>query len=162
MIAAALLADLSAAGISVAAMPEGRLRIRGPQAAVNRFRPMIGESKSALLEFLAPAPDAAAIDERAALAAECVPAVYLDVWARIQVVRPVWAGADEWPGLIDAAGRFLDQWGAMAAGFGWTPEDLFGREGLIRAPGGETVRALGPEQATLTDGRTYERKVHGL
>jgi len=73
--------------------------------------------------------------------------------------------AGEWRRAIDAAGRFLNAWGAFAVEFQWTPGELFDvprhgeRCGLIWFLGGETVRALGPAHATTESGRNYLREV---
>ncbi|MBV9995537.1 MAG: hypothetical protein JO127_10015 [Caulobacteraceae bacterium] len=42
--------------------------------------------------------------------------------------RPVPRGvdADAWLAMMNAAGRFLDQWGGKAAALGWTAAELFG------------------------------------
>jgi hypothetical protein len=53
-----------------------------------------------------------------------------------------------------ATGRFLDQWGSMAAEFQWSPGDLFdvprdGRSGLAWWLQGKTVNAFGPEHACV-------------
>ena len=64
---------------------------------------------------------------------------------------------------IDAAGRFLDQWGSLAVEFGWTPGDLFdvprdgGLGGLVWFLQGETVRALGPEHAVTQGERILDK-----
>ncbi len=66
--------------------------------------------------------------------------------------------AGRWKGngleAIEGAGRFLDQWGHEAAAYGWTPEQIFGRNGLAFALRGGTVRALGRRHADLDDGRS--------
>jgi hypothetical protein len=100
-----------------------------------------------------PEPDAYTLAEREALAADRCPAEYLATWARFQLVRPRWALEGEWLEAIEGAGRFLDQWGAEAAAYGWTPEQIFGRDGLAFALRGATVRALGRRHADLDDGR---------
>jgi hypothetical protein len=48
----------------------------------------------------------AAIEERAALAADCVPPVYLDAWARRQCQRPFSVGYKDWRLAIDDGGLF--------------------------------------------------------
>jgi hypothetical protein len=45
--------------------------------------------------------------------------------ARLQVQKPVHVTVEQWRQAIDDADRFLDQWGKLAASFGWTPGDLF-------------------------------------
>jgi hypothetical protein len=109
--------------------------------------------------------DMNAIEERAALAADSVPACYLDAWARLQCQRPLYATEKAWRRAIDDAGRFLDAWGPDAATMRWTVGELFdaprdGRPGgLIWQLTGERVRALGEDRAQLSDGRTIKRCV---
>ena len=50
------------------------------------------------------AADLDAIEERAALAADCVPACYLDAWARLQCQRPLSVADAEWRLAINDAG----------------------------------------------------------
>ena len=106
--------------------------------------------------------DADAIEERAALAADSVPACYLDAWARLQCRRPLYATEEAWRQAIDDAGRFLDAWGTDAAAIRWTAGELFdapreGRSGgLVWQLKGERVIALGEDRARLSDGRTLE------
>ena len=107
--------------------------------------------------------EADAIEERAALAADCVPACYLDAWARIQCQRPLSVHPDAWRRAINDAGLFLDSWGADAAAMHWSAGELFdvpraGRPGgLVWQLNGERVKALGEDRARLTDGRTIKR-----
>ena len=72
-------------------------------------------------------PDALA--ERAAIIEEGakVPADWADGFARLAGL-PVPRGVSEaaWLAMMDAAGRFLDQWGGKAAALGWTAGELFG------------------------------------
>ena len=104
------------------------------------------------------ADDLAAIEERAALAADSVPACYLDAWARLQCQRPFSIDLDAWRRAIDDAGLFLDAWGADAAAMGWSAGELFdvpraGRPGgLVWQLEGERVDALGADHVRLTDG----------
>ena len=100
-------------------------------------------------------PDEAELEERKGIAMGSVPEPYLDAWARLQVQKP-WAVFDAgWRQAIDDAGRFLDQWGSMAAEFQWTAGDLFdvprdnGTCGLVWFLKGERVRGLGPEHAVV-------------
>ncbi|MGB8901818.1 MAG: hypothetical protein WCC90_22390 [Methylocella sp.] len=92
-----------------------------------------------------------------------VPEPYLDTWARLQCQRPFGASDQEWWQVIDAAGRFLDQWGSRAVEFGWTPGDLFDvpcdgvQGGLAWFLEGEDVRSLGPEHAVTRSGRVFDR-----
>jgi hypothetical protein len=111
------------------------------------------------------AVDIDAIEERAALAADSVPACYLDAWAGLQCQRPWSVAEHEWRQAIEDAGHFLDAWGADAATMRWTAGELFavprnGRPGgLIWHLAGERVTALGEERARLADGRTMKRSV---
>ena len=110
----------------------------------------------------APSPiaDADTIEERASLAADAVPACYLDPWARLKCQRPSSVDPESWRRTIDDAGLFLDAWGAQAAMLEWTAGDLFdvpheGRaRGLLWQLRGERVEALDATQARVTDGRT--------
>ena len=52
---------------------------------------------------------------------------------------------------------FLQEWGAMAAEFGWAPGDIFGRDGLAFWLETEIVTALGPEHAVTETGRVFAR-----
>ena len=98
------------------------------------------------------------------MAMDGVPAPYLDAWARLQYQKPMAVSAEEWRRAIEAAGRFLNAWGAFAVEFQWTPGELFDvprhgeRCGLIWFLGGETVRALGPAHATTESGRNFLRE----
>jgi hypothetical protein len=108
--------------------------------------------------------DPAAIEERAALAADRVPPVFLDAWARLNCQKPASLSEAEWRLALDDGGRFLDGWGADAATMLWTASELFdvphdGRPGgLVWQLKGERVGALGEERARLTDGRTIGRR----
>jgi hypothetical protein len=99
-----------------------------------------------------------AIEERAALAAESVPACYLDAWARLQCQRPSYAPEEAWQRAIDDAGRFLDACGDEAADAEWTPGELFdAMTGLVWRLAGERVEAIGADHVRLSDGRTILR-----
>jgi hypothetical protein len=101
---------------------------------------------------------AVAIEERAALAADRVPACYLDAWARLQCQRPLLLAEGDWRRAIDDAGRFLDAWGDEAAAIQWTPDELFNfARGLVWRLAGERVETLGADHARLGDGRIVER-----
>jgi hypothetical protein len=110
-----------------------------------------------------PIEDGDAIAERAALAADSVPARYLDAWARLQCHRPCSVDPEAWRRTIDDAGLFLDFWGAHAATLEWMAGDLFdvpraGRAGgLLWQLKGAHVEALDAAQARLSDGRTIRR-----
>jgi hypothetical protein len=110
------------------------------------------------------APDFDAIEERAVLAADCVPARYLDAWARLQCQRPFYPSLEAWRQAIEDSGLFLDAWGAEAATMRWTAGELFDvpREGtpggLVWQLKGERVEALDEARARLRDGRTIRRE----
>jgi hypothetical protein len=109
--------------------------------------------------------DADAIEERAGLAADRVPARYLDTWARLQCQLPSYAPVDTWQRAIEDRGRFLDLWGTDAAAMRWTAGELFdvprhGRPGgLVWQLKGERVGTLGEVRARLTHGRMIKRQV---
>jgi hypothetical protein len=103
--------------------------------------------------------DADAIEERAGLAADRVPAVYLDAWARLQCQRPLSVADAEWRLAVNDAGLFLDAWGEDAATLGWTSDELFDvTAGLVWRLGGERIEALEPDRARLRGGRTLKSK----
>lgn len=87
-----------------------------------------------------------------------MPERYLDAWARLQCQRPAQIAEAVWRQAIDDAGRFLDQWGSMAAEFQWTAGELFdcprdGKPGgLVWVQKGKCVGALGPEYTVLGNG----------
>ena len=105
----------------------------------------------------------AAVDERAGLAADRVPAVYLDVWARLNCQKPFDVTEAEWRLAIDDGGRFLDAWGSEAAVLGLSPGDLFDvRAGIVWRLAGGRVEALvvdgdGVDHVRLNDGRIIKR-----
>jgi hypothetical protein len=103
-------------------------------------------------------PDVAEIDERAGIASDSVPALFLDTWARLQCQKPASVSEAEWRRALDDGGRFLDAWGEDAAALGWMPGDLFDvTAGLVWRLVGERVVALRPDHARLADGRTVIR-----
>ena len=103
--------------------------------------------------------DADAIEERAGLAADRVPAVYLDAWAGLQCQRPLSVADAEWRLAVNDAGLFLDAWGADAASMGWSTGELFDvTRGLVWRLVGDRVAALGPAHVWLADGRTLKSK----
>jgi hypothetical protein len=104
-------------------------------------------------------PDAEAIEERAGLAADRVPPVYLDAWARLNHQKPVGVSETEWRLALDDGGRFLDAFGSEAAELRWMPGELFDvRSGLVWRFAGERVEAIGADHVRLSDGRAIERK----
>lgn len=67
-------------------------------------------------------------EERAAIVQEgaSVPREWAEGFATLEA-RPVPRGVDaaQWLAMMNAAGRFLDEWGAKAAALGWTAGELF-------------------------------------
>jgi hypothetical protein len=118
----------------------------------------VSEQGSALCD------DECAIEERAALAADSVPACYLDAWARFQCRRPFSVDPDAWWRAIEDGGLFLDVWGADARKMRWSTGELFDvpsdgrRVGLVWQLKGKRVCALGKDRARLIDGRTFQRQ----
>ncbi len=110
-------------------------------------------------------PDADAIEERAALAADRVPGCYLDAWARLQCQRPHSVAAAEWRLAVNDAGLFLDAWGADAAAMGWSAGALYDVPRADRTGGlvwqliGAGVEALGADHARASDGRVILKGV---
>jgi hypothetical protein len=106
--------------------------------------------------------DADAIEERAGLAADRVPACYLDAWARLNCQKPLRVSDAEWRLALDDGGQFLDAWGEDAATLGWTSGELFDvTAGLVWRLGGERIEALEPDHARLRGGRTLKSKRDG-
>ena len=102
--------------------------------------------------------DAAEIEERAGLAADRVPRIYLDAWARLNCQKPASVLEAEWRLALDDGGRFLDRWGNEAAEWGWTPGDIFDLStGLVWRLAGRRVGALGLDEMHLSDGRIITR-----
>jgi hypothetical protein len=104
-------------------------------------------------------PDDITEAERAAIAIELgrVPDVYAEAWAAFQVRMPKHSSEAKWQRAVDDAGRFLDQWAMLALSFGWRACDIFARDGLAWFCEGESVRALGPDNAVTDCGRTFTR-----
>jgi hypothetical protein len=148
----------------VAGVTEGTgLRPKPPELRRLRVKNAI-EGKSAKEGVSSPvtaplANDLDAIEERAALAADCVPARYLDAWARLQCQKPASVSEAVWRLALDDGGRFLDAWGEDAVAKGWIPGDLFDvTAGLVWQLAGAHVAALGPDHVWLADGRTVIRR----
>jgi hypothetical protein len=105
--------------------------------------------------------------ERADLCAGSVPAAYLDAWARLNCQKPMRVSEAEWRQALDDGGRFLDAWGEVAAGWGWTASALVdvprpGKSGgLFWFIDGAKVEAFGPDHARLDDGRIFDRGTTG-
>lgn len=99
-----------------------------------------------------PDDDKTPIDERAGLAADRVPPVYLDAWARLNCQKPARVSEFQWRLALDDGGCFLDAFGSEAAQSGWTPGELFDPgDGLVWRLAGEHVRAIGADRAWLSD-----------
>ena len=120
-------------------------------------------------ERIGPGPDRLAtphdaeIEERAGVAADRVPALYLDAWARLNCQKPALVSEAEWRRALGDGASFLDAWGVYATALGWTPGDLFDvprkglSGGLLWQLRGERVEALGPDHVRLGDGRDVMR-----
>ena len=146
----------------------GRSGLRPKPPELRQLRPLRLENgnggKSAKEGVTSPvtaplADDLDAIEERAALAADRVPACYLDAWARLQCQRPLSVPDAEWRRAIDDAGLFLDAWGADAAAMGWSAGELFDvpRDGR---PGGLVWQLKGAARRSLGRG-TCSRELTG-
>lgn len=140
-------------GTSLRRVPTGHLRDSGTTGTVGT----LGTAGT-----VGTVGTADAIEERAGLAADGVPAVYLDAWARLNHQQPFDVSEAEWRQALDDGGRFLDGWGHDAAALGWRPGDLFDvTAGLVWRLDGERVGALGPGHVRLSDGRTIEKNRRG-
>jgi hypothetical protein len=108
-------------------------------------------------------PNVAEIDERAGIAGDSVPTLYLDAWARLNCQKPTRVSEAEWRLALDDGGWFLDAWGTLAAELQWSADEVFdvpreGRPGgLVWQLMGERVDALGPDLARFGDGREVMR-----
>jgi hypothetical protein len=97
--------------------------------------------------------DDAAIEERAGLAADYVPAVYLDAWAKLNHQKPMRVSKAQWRLALNDGGRFLDQWGWRAADLDWRPNELFvARAGLIWRLSGQLVEGVYYDCVLLASG----------
>jgi hypothetical protein len=68
-----------------------------------------------------------ALAERAAIIEEGahVPREWAERFARLEATpAPAFVDPRQWLAVLNAAGRFLDQWGAKAAALGWTADEL--------------------------------------
>jgi hypothetical protein len=72
------------------------------------------------------------------------------------MTRPEGTKEADWYQAINDAGLFLDSFGAKAAAFGWSPDDVFAGHGLAWALKGATVTDIGTTGASLSDGRTFQ------
>jgi hypothetical protein len=99
------------------------------------------------------------IEERAGLAADSVPAVYLDAWARLNCQRPHGVIEADWHRALQDGGLFLDEFGNEAARLCWRPDELFDlRNGLIWRLSGERVLAVGTHGVRLRNGLTLGKR----
>jgi hypothetical protein len=116
----------------------------------------IGGGTAGGTPFLA---DGLEVTERAAIAIELgrVPPAYAYQWAIYQTRKPRHIPETDWFRAVNDAGRFLDEWAALALEFGWQPTDIFGPNGLASFCVGEGVRALGPDNAITMSGRIFTR-----
>jgi hypothetical protein len=87
-----------------------------------------------------------------------VPHAYADAWAVFQIRKPDHQTEAEWFRAIDDAGRFLDEWAALALDFGWQANDIFSCDGLAWFLASEPVRALGPDSAMTRSTRIFTRR----
>ena len=98
------------------------------------------------------------IEERAGLASDRVPAVYLRAWAQLNHQRPGRASEPDWRQALDDGGRFLDTWGNEATELGWTTLELFDcPTGLIWRLAGERVSTIAFDHVRIGDGRILGR-----
>jgi hypothetical protein len=158
-------------GVTGVAGVTGPLRLRQKPHELRQLRPLRvknddwGKSDFGGV-FDLPESDRDAIEERAALCAGSVPAIYLDAWARLNCQKPLRVSDAEWFRAVNDGGLFLDCWGSEAALWGWSAGDLFDiphdgqRGGLIWFIAGERIEAFGPEHARLSDERIFERNMN--
>ena len=122
--------NVVAVAVSAVVAVEGGAMARKPQEPHGKpFRTAIAQPQEPQQPQGASIPTGAApadeIEERVALAADCVPTVYLDAWARLQCQRPLTVLEDDWRRAMNDAGLFLDEWGREAAKWRWTADELF-------------------------------------
>lgn len=129
------LARLKALDLKTAYPPEAS------KAAEVPFDPFAGSPPPCNLEVATPRFDADQVAERAAIVQEgaCVPREWAEGFATLEA-RPAPRGVNEaeWLAMMNAAGRFLDEWGAKAAALGWTAGELFALD--AQAPMGRLDR----------------------
>ena len=82
-----------------------RLQVKASKVGTASFPPV-----TALVEAAGEA-DEAEIEERAGLAADRAPAVYLDAWARLNCQKPFDVSEAEWRLALNDGGLFLDDVG---------------------------------------------------
>jgi hypothetical protein len=76
-------------------------------------------------------------------------------FAKLQMSQPAGTKEAVWHQAINDAGLFLDSFGAKAAAFGWSPDDVFSEFGLAWALKSATVTDISTTCATLSDGSTF-------
>jgi hypothetical protein len=98
--------------------------------------------------------DAYDVEERAAIAIYDggIAERYAIAFAQLQIAQPIGVHHAQWLRAIDDVGRFLDQWGNVAAQLQWSTEDIF------KNPPAPTVKTRSLNFATiglcwLVDGR---------
>lgn len=159
-------------GTVPSAVPVGQALASGTNGTVGTLGTLgtAGTLGTVSAAFLDPEPvDADAVEERAALAADSVPACYLDAWARLQCQRPLSVSQDRWRTAINDAGLFLDAWGEQAAEYRWSAGELFDvprdgvRGGLVWFIEGSRIATLSEQHARTADGtRTFGRRNEAL
>ena|ERR1700730_2162397 len=96
--------NVAAAAVSAVVAVEGGVMARKPQEPQQPhgkpFRTAIAQPQEPQQPQGASIPTGAVpadeIEERVALAADCIPTVYLDAWARLQYQRPLTVLEDDW------------------------------------------------------------------
>ena len=133
----------------------GAANLRRPATTATLLQSSVNCSKVAVVASQ-PVPE---IEERAGLAADSVPPVYLDAWARLNCRRLGGVTEGDWLRALDDGGRFLDGFGEKAAEIGWSPSELFdvGR-GLVWNMRGERVLAIGTQGVRLRNGLVLHRR----
>jgi hypothetical protein len=133
MSASALLKKARQAGISFT-VADSKLRLEADDEPPADLVEEIIRQKTEIIALITKD----ALEERKGLATESMPEPYLDAWATFQLQCPGGVTEQAWRQAIDDAGQFLDQWGALAHTFGWSPGDLFDvpRDGAMGLAGG--------------------------
>ena len=152
---AAMRADPAATTATLRQTPGATVAMSQPSQGAARPKPTECRNVANVATGDAPiyAADEAAIEERAGLGADRIPAPYLDAWARLNCQKPFDVTDADWRRALDAGGLFLDQWGGQAAALGWTPGDLFDvRAGLIWTLAGRRAEAIGADHVRLSGG----------
>ncbi|GEO18617.1 hypothetical protein [Microvirga aerophila] len=80
---------------------------------------------------------------------------FITGFAKLQMSQPAGTKEAVWHQAINDAGLFLDRFGAKAAAFGWSPDDVFSEFGLAWTLKGSTVADITTTSASLSDGRTF-------